>query len=148
MSYTCVHSFACKICNKTFRLRSNLKQHLLYHSGEGPPVYCCQQCGKIFYEEYELINHDKSHIQIQSAVKPYVCKFRRCGKMFSRRHYLMKHHEDVHKLHQEKLFACKYSNCGKKFRRRQNLGTHTLYHTGIKRCVHSTKLWEELFHHK
>ena len=45
----------CPLCEKTV---TNLKNHLLVHSGEKP--YDCEECGKVFGKAFDL----KMHIRL------------------------------------------------------------------------------------
>ena len=51
--------FACTQCPKRFRLKHNLKPHMLIHSGEKP--FSCNLCSERFNRSYTLKKHMKVH---------------------------------------------------------------------------------------
>jgi uncharacterized Zn-finger protein len=70
----------CKICKRNF---SNLKLHMLTHTGEKP--HACDFCGKRFTQKINL----KHHRMIHTGEKPYVCSI--CGKGFNQQSSLRGH---------------------------------------------------------
>ena len=53
--------FGCTQCQKRFRMKHHLKEHMLIHSGEMP--FSCHLCPKRFNRSYTLKNHMKLHSQ-------------------------------------------------------------------------------------
>ena len=51
--------FGCTQCQKRFRMKHHLKEHMLIHSGELP--FSCHLCPKRFNRSYTLKNHMKLH---------------------------------------------------------------------------------------
>ena len=51
--------FGCTQCQKRFRMKHHLKEHMLIHSGEMP--FSCHLCPKRFNRSYTLKNHMKLH---------------------------------------------------------------------------------------
>ena len=49
----------CTLCAKVFTKPSNLRVHMLVHSGEKP--HGCEQCGKTFSLAGELKKHKRIH---------------------------------------------------------------------------------------
>jgi len=141
----------CSVCKKGFRIVSNLKAHMLIHSGEKP--YTCQDCGGRFRTSTHLKIHMKthtkeknhvcsvcgssfslkgslnSHMRTHSDERPYRCEA--CGKAFKQNAGL-KNHQLTHQLTKtsEKRFIC--DTCGKQFRMYATLQIHSLIHSGVQ----------------
>jgi len=81
------NGFFCTQCNKMFRCKSNLKQHMMTHTKEKP--YPCEVCDKKFSAKSSL----KRHMRVHSGEKYFFCK--ECGKAFMLESSL-KSHTKVH----------------------------------------------------
>lgn len=79
--------FRCGQCGKCFPHPSNLKSHLLTHSGERP--FCCSLCGRTFTKLSNL----KAHRRVHTGERPYCCVS--CGKRFTQNCNL-KRHQRIH----------------------------------------------------
>uniref|UniRef100_A0A8C4X1F8 C2H2-type domain-containing protein n=1 Tax=Eptatretus burgeri TaxID=7764 RepID=A0A8C4X1F8_EPTBU len=114
--------FECKLCGRSFTLKSNLKRHhLVFQDTRNWPLLCTQ-CGKGFASRSSLIIHMRSH----TGEKPYPCKY--CGRAFSSSSNLAAHE----KRHMSgKMFTCR--DCGKSFRTKSQLAVHCKCHFGEKR---------------
>lgn len=146
-------AFVCKLCNKPFRTRSNLKEHNNYCAGLLPFICKHSNCDKKFPTITKLKNHVKlkhdkkfssicsicnigfvktssykAHMISHSTEKKYNCT--KCDKSYKTLSNLNFHM----KYHNEKLpFACDI--CGKGFMRKEYLEAHVNAHNGIKNFV-------------
>ncbi|XP_011306734.1 zinc finger protein 26-like [Fopius arisanus] len=59
LTHSGVKSQQCTICQKHFSTRSSLRQHLLTHTGKRH--YCCDICGKTFVQKPALTAHRRQH---------------------------------------------------------------------------------------
>ncbi|XP_061114110.1 zinc finger protein 892-like [Conger conger] len=56
---TSVSDTQCLHCGRNFSSRSNLKKHMLVHSGRRP--YSCPDCGQTFNQSGNVLRHQRSH---------------------------------------------------------------------------------------
>ena len=57
----------CQVCDKTFKHKQTLRNHLLMHNGE--KHHKCDLCGKCFRIKADL----KKHLLIHTGEKPHKC---------------------------------------------------------------------------
>lgn len=75
--------FHCQICSKTFSRSTNLNKHMKVHTGQKP--FFCTNCPKAFATKGDL----QRHLIIHSGIKPFSCNF--CNQCFSRKDKLTRH---------------------------------------------------------
>ncbi|CAL4083324.1 unnamed protein product [Meganyctiphanes norvegica] len=140
--------FKCPYCEYKCDRKSNVKTHILIHTGDKP--FKCEVCGHRCKQRGHLITHMLTH----SNEKPFVCKI--CNSAFKRNTHL-KTHMEMHVTEKEfecincsftcqskfelkdHQVICKYddkpfkcSQCDYECDRVSNLKTHMLTHTGDK----------------
>lgn len=137
---------ACQYCEKLFKTRSNLNQHVRTHLGA---IFKCDKCDKNFTESgyrYHLLTHRqekpfschicaKSFVQnkllqkhissCHSEVRKFSCQH--CPSSFKRKDHLSRHISDLHDS-KEKLFKCKFDECIAKFNSTRRLRVHERRH--------------------
>lgn len=113
-------AFLCSECGKAFNNRSNLRQHLIRHSGEKP--YPCNQCPSRFSCRAGL----RSHLSCHSGLRPHVCDT--CGSAFTKSSSLAKHNRIHTGL---RPYPCEL--CGMRFICSDHLKRHYRVHSGEKR---------------
>ncbi|KAH9278203.1 PR domain zinc finger protein 14 [Echinococcus granulosus] len=111
----------CSDCNKVFRQKSSLEEHLKVHSTYSP--FQCPECKERFKRKASL----KAHVENHTGLKPHLCID--CGKSFSRRAYLLRHAAAKHRG--LKPYPC--SDCKKSFPYSSSLRTHVAtVHKGLR----------------
>ncbi|XP_041736865.1 zinc finger protein 391 [Coregonus clupeaformis] len=105
----------CHLCGQCFNWTSNLKRHMMIHTGERP--HRCSDCGKGFRSSDCLTKHRRIH----TGDKPFPCPV--CHRGFNRRDNL-KVHMRVHTG--ERPYMC--SECYKCFATLTSLNKHQTMH--------------------
>ena len=112
-----IEIFQCSLCEKEFKGKFRLKEHMNCHSSEKP--HTCDICGASFSHKEYFIRHRKIH----SEEEPYSCDI--CGKAFKLAQYLAIHK----KTHNTDItFNCDL--CEKSFSSNSGLIKHKKVHTG------------------
>lgn len=104
--------FICDHCGKKFKLKQDIRRHMLYHEDT---MHMCEECGKFFTTRAVLHNHQrKKHMNIYNFKCPF-CKFRSISQ-----DNLDKHIRDLHD--DNNPHECKV--CGKQFKIRYKVNEH------------------------
>lgn len=111
----------CPTCQKQFRGRSELQNHLRTHSGEKPLKCSFAGCQKRYAHSSNLRAHERTH----AGVKPYACHYDGCGKSFAHS-VSLKEHIWMHAGFQP--YVCPYEGCEKKFTQVSNFARHKKTH--------------------
>ncbi|RZC40209.1 zf-AD domain containing protein [Asbolus verrucosus] len=115
-----IKTHVCEICQKSFKRREHLYQHVKLHTGFRP--YTCENCNKSFMRKEHLLRHMTSH----SGQKNFTCNI--CDKSFSRNDNLLKHKKTHDK---QASYTCDI--CQKQFVMKHYYLAHKLTHDG-DRC--------------
>ncbi|CAK8691568.1 unnamed protein product [Clavelina lepadiformis] len=116
-THTGERPYQCEVCKSSFILNGNLQRHMRIHTGERP--YQCNVCDKSFCFSSNL----KSHMRTHTGERPYQCDV--CHKSFSVSSSL-KTHMSTHTG--ERPYQCDV--CHKSFNQHSILKTHMRTHTG------------------
>ncbi|OQS00527.1 hypothetical protein THRCLA_21681 [Thraustotheca clavata] len=111
----------CETCQKMFRGRSELQNHIRTHTGQKPLVCSFAGCSKRYAHSSNLRAHERSH----QGIKPYVCHYDGCGKRFAHSVSLKEHiwmHAGV------QPYECPFPGCQKRFTQVSNFARHKKLH--------------------
>ncbi|KAK1931748.1 Zinc finger protein 143 [Phytophthora citrophthora] len=111
----------CPTCNKQFRGRSELQNHIRTHTGEKPLKCSYDGCTKRYAHSSNLRAHERTH----AGIKPYTCHYDGCGKSFAHS-VSLKEHIWMHAGFQP--YVCPYEGCQKKFTQVSNFARHKKTH--------------------
>ncbi|KAF0288697.1 Zinc finger protein 90 [Amphibalanus amphitrite] len=78
-----LHSYSCRICGKTFKLKGAVVVHMRVHSLERK--HSCNYCDMKFKDTNSL----RQHIRRHTGERPYQCSY--CDKAFKQQSGLMQH---------------------------------------------------------
>ncbi|CAG4933627.1 unnamed protein product [Parnassius apollo] len=115
--------FPCIVCNKSFTTKWNLKLHRWTHMSRSAKPFKCHLCKGAFIRHTEYISHMNSH----KSLRPYTCNY--CGCQFIRKYNCQRH---VREHEVAKKYVCKVPECGKSFHRSYYLSEHMKVHSGAR----------------
>ncbi|XP_063827684.1 uncharacterized protein LOC135077022 [Ostrinia nubilalis] len=113
----------CVICNKSFSTKWNLKLHRWTHMSRSAKPFKCNLCKGAFIRQAEYISHMNAH----KSFRPYTCNY--CGCQFIRKYNCQRH---VREHETAKKYVCKVPECGKSFHRSYYLSEHMKVHSGAR----------------
>lgn len=118
--------YVCHICQHGFVQSSNLKRHMLIHSGEKP--YSCSQCSKTFTTASNMKIHMEIHKEDVQREK-FTCKS--CEKVFLYKCSLTKHEDKCkRRVHSNGIKNDeKFSIAPRKMIKKENLPTESSLNT-------------------
>ncbi|KAH8326555.1 hypothetical protein KR067_010231 [Drosophila pandora] len=119
---TLVSGLTCPTCNREFKKKEHLTQHVKLHAGLRPFKCSEEGCDKAFSRKEHLSRHLVSH----SGQKMYTCEV--CRKPFSRKDNLNKHKRIHTQPVSETLYCCDI--CNKNFSNKMHYEKHREMHTG------------------
>ena len=140
--HTGKRDFKCDVCDKSFRVQAGVYTHKKYYCKDSIKAFSCEKCPKKFTSPGDLAKHNTTH----SGNKPFICDI--CNQAFSRAGNLRAHRNATHFF--EKLFQC--TVCDKTFSRSNQIKQHEMLHTDerpfeCKLCANSFRRPRDLEHH-
>ncbi|CAD7079290.1 unnamed protein product [Hermetia illucens] len=108
--------FQCMKCDKSFAMKTTLKNHLI-SKHQDIKVFSCELCPR----KFALATYLKSHMAVHKRQRMKAFKCDQCPKSFVTRN-AAKHHMLVHVQDPNVFFQC--DHCSKKFRFKRGLNLH------------------------
>lgn len=94
----------CEVCQKTFKRKDYLKQHMKTHAPERDVFRCPRDdCGRTYTTLFNLQSHILS---FHEESRPFVCEHAGCGKTFAMKQSLTRH-SVVHDPDKKKMVKVK-----------------------------------------
>lgn len=116
-----ITAFECYMCQKSFRVRRQLRHHIRYIHVQQPQL--CLLCGILCSGSASMNRHMKLHYPDETA--SHICSI--CGKGFKIRQYLMRHRRKEHQVWADNRYpTCQV--CGATFDKKCLLYEHMKMH--------------------
>ena len=129
IDHLCVHKdpnfFKCNKCHRVYQARDNLNFHL--RKNRCTPKYECDQCGKQFLIQKNLMRHKLTHLK--PIDKIFNCE--KCHTSFESVEFLREHEKHIH------AGVCKITcyDCGEMFSQKCSLQRHKRQHCPVKKVI-------------
>ncbi|XP_066151325.1 zinc finger protein 569-like [Euwallacea fornicatus] len=123
-------TFSCKICDKTFNSKSNLRRHMFRHDETKKKT--CVVCFKNFFEERALLRHQICIHKVEIRADPSLLWCDICRLEFKTLNLLKYHQDKAHikeNVNKPTEKNCLCDICGQGFRDSDNLKKHKISHT-------------------
>ena len=116
-------SYACKICQRSFKTEGKMEEHVANHSKPGIKLHQCGECGQCFETSKDLTIHRRNKHKekfLEAVPRNYSIPCIECGRMFKNNEDMEKHLENHY--NGTKLYTC--SECGFSYEKSGTMHAH------------------------